>query len=111
MSANLNLSYGLNTEQELSTGIRRKSLLLGTGKCPSMGVLGEGTEIRCMVSSLRTSAFLMRSPGLPREGLCQQDSVFSFPIHSHNGPREELQTPKAPDLQVSMVSESLFSSR
>ena len=53
--------------------------------------------------------FLTHSPGLPREGLCQQDDVFSFPIHSHNGPREELQTPKAPDLPSEYgLRESVF---
>lgn len=61
------------------------------------------------VSSQKTSAFLTHSPGLLREGLCQQDSVFSFPIHSHNGPREELQTPKAPDLPSEYgIRESVF---
>lgn len=32
------------------------------------------------------------------EAPCQQDSFVPFPIHSHNGRREELQTPKAPRL-------------
>lgn len=61
------------------------------------------------VSSQKTSAFLTCSPGLPGEGLCQQDSVFSFPIHSHNGPGEELQTPKAADLPSEYgLGESVF---
>lgn len=99
MGANLNLNYRLNTKQELLMLSEGDVSFIVTRKYHSMGVLGQGTEIRCIVCHPRRhSAFLMSSPGLPREGLCQQDSVYSFCIHSHYGSREELKTPQAPDL-------------
>lgn len=70
-------------------------LFLGTGNCSSLSVLGVETEISCIVHHPRRHLCFSLTPLGFLEALCQQDSFFSFPIHSHNSPREALQTPKA----------------
>lgn len=76
MGANSNLSYGLNREQKLSSGIRRKSFFLGTGNCLSVGVLGEETEIRCMVCHLKRHLHFSHTPLGFLQRVCVNKTVF-----------------------------------
>lgn len=98
------ISHGCNAEPELCAKTYNKDftrvsegnpLFLGTENCSSVSVLGVGTEISCMVHHPRKHLCFSITPLGFLEALCQQDSFFSFPIHSHNDPREALQTPKA----------------
>lgn len=98
------ISHGYNAEPELCaktynkdfTGVSEGNpLFLDTENCSSVNVLGVGTEICCMVHHPRRHLCFSITPLGFLEALCQQDIFFSFPIHSHNDPREVLQTPKA----------------
>lgn len=96
MGTMLNLSYVLkHTTRTLQGYQEGNPLFLDTENCSSVNVLGVGTEICCMVHHPRRHLCFSITPLGFLEALCQQDIFFSFPIHSHNDPREVLQTPKA----------------
>lgn len=82
------ISHGCKFEPQLWAKTQNKNsplvseenpLFLGTGKCLSTGVLGEGTEIRCVVCHPRRHLHFSHAPlgFLGRD--CVNKTVFFFP--------------------------------